>query len=594
MARLFFPFVAAALFCLLSVPAAGAAEREEWQPVLAVRFGNIDALDSEDSDLAAFVKGIRNDGRHIPPMRALVGPAIRNPTFFGLTYEAWMEIVLLAPSRPGDLQGVFVFPVDSRDEYMSHLASQGLSEYEGMDGVTVLRETGRDGDVLAWHLEWLPGDVAIFGPSREAVAAGRRLYAESGAARGLLAGAGGEYVNPDVTVRLETARLAGWRDSEPGRYWWREKVERLSGDLVAFWRPGAARARLIQTLTEEFVAWPRRVRRLELSVWFEREGVEWLLTAAGDMAAAPRGEPDALRFLPEATAMAYAAPLDPAAFASLGRSVGRLLLGGAGGVVTTEARRTAERIFGLLQAAGPRQAAAAWIAPPTARPDLGASRLLVMEWERPEVLDEAWEAIREAVRPGTPAAQAFSQLGWEATLTPDEAEPGAVRLTLRPGSGHEAEPYYDGLLVFRRRDGWTALASGRSRIDADARRQVASHRAGLAEDALARRDAGSPDARQTFTRVEARGSSLAGFLAPVRFMQLALLEAADWRPHSPDQREPPSAQAAREMLEYGEAGAWTMAGEGGDGEWRFHGGMTWRSLSRLSGALGITEAIGMD
>ncbi len=581
-----------ALAALFSAPAF-AGEGGEWQILSVVRFGDVDAIDAEDGNLAAFLKGVRNDGRFPPPMRTLVGPEIRNPTFFGLADGAWIEAAVLVPARPGPVACVWVFPVESRDDYLSQLANQGLMDYEGMDGVTVLRETAADGGMRDWHLEWLPGEVALLGAERGAVAAARRIYAENSAARGLLAGSGGSFVDPDLVIRVIPSRLATWQDREPGRYWWRERIGLLARDLVSYWQTAPARSRVISAVAEELIAWPRSLERLDLSLWFEERGVEWTLDARGDFPPAPApSQLEAMRRLPDRTALAWAVPLDERSVAAFGGLLGRLLLGGAGGVVTAEAREAAIALFLQLAGGRPLQLASAWIPAPADRPELGGARMLVAEWRDPGVLDAAWRSILRLIGPGGAALQVFSQLGWQVAVRPEG--PGMATITVRPAGDDSAAPYYDAALALRRNGSWMSLVTGANRADEAERQGVLDYRARLAEDAAASSGPGGPDVRAAFTRMGSRGGGFLGVFDPVRFLQFCLVEEADWRPREPDQSEPLSTQLAREMLEHASGGAWTASGEAGRGGWRFGGGMSWQSLSRLAGALGITESIGME
>ena len=570
-----------------------------WSPLAVMRVGNIDALDSDEGDLAAFMRLIRNDGRFTPPLRALIGPEIRNPTFLGLIYEAWIECAALIPERPGNIESVWIFPVDSRDEYMSQLENRGVSEYEGMDGVSTLRETGLDGTVRVWHLEWLPGNVAVFGSNRDAVTETRRLYAENRAARGLLAARGGQFLDPDIVVRFYPSHIVGWQNSESGIYWWRERLTLLSRDLLAYWRPGTARARLIQSQTERLIAWPRTLNSVELSVWLEPEGVEWRLEAAGEFSPAPvKSDLSLLRWLPERTALGFAVPSDRAWLQSRASEVGELLLAAAGGAVSTEARRTAGIFLDVLLAADPRQSAVAWVAPPATSPQLGGTSLLLMEWRHPGGLAQAKELLVDAIGGDSAISSVLTQMGVNASLTPVVDDPDSFYVTAGPVSSDAgAESSFDAVYTWRVDDGVMILAGGKGRVDPGARARILEYRNGLIDEILTERKvnpSGTKDARQAFLRMGPRGASFIGFFDPVSFIQLVLIEAADWRPRSPDQLEPQSVVMAREMLEYGTADAWSVSGEADPGSWRLDGGMSWQSLVRLSAALGITESIGMD
>ncbi len=589
--------VAACFFAAAAVATGIASSGEpDWSPLAVVRIGNIDALDAEDGDLALFIKSIRNDGRFIPPVRTLIGPEIRNPTFFGLTFETWLEGALMVPREPGDPQGVWLFPVDSRDEYMSQLSSLGISEYEGMDGVTILREIDADGNVRTWYMEWLPGNIAVFGRHRRAVEAARALYAENSAARGLLAGPGGRIIEADVTVRLYPPRLSSWQVDEPGEYWWREKVDLITQDLLDYWQPSSARTRLMYALSDRLAMWPRSIEQVELAMWFEPEGVEWRMSLNGDWRPAAAGQLDTLRALPDRTAMAYAVPVTVPSLAVMGDFVGDFLLSAAGGVVTQEARTMALELFATVLASGPTETTTAWIAPPVNRPELGGARMAIVALDRPEVVETLWQRLLAAVQPGTPISLVLSQIGLELLVVPASHGPGTAVVEAYPFGGIQRgdAPLHSAVYVSRMSGQRLVVVGGGRPGDDDAVRRVAEYRIALADEAANNDGDGSADVRNVLTRMGPQGAAFLGLFAPVRFMQLALVETGDWRPRSPDQHEPESSQLAREMLEYGTARAWSIVGENSPGNWRFHGEITWSSLARLSAALGITESIGMD
>ncbi len=572
------------------------AVEEEWSVMAVLRLGNIDQLDAEDGALARFVKGIRNDGRFIQPVRTLAGPEIRNPTFFGLTYEAWLECVVMTPLQPGQVEPVWTFPVDSRDEYMSQLASLGFAEYEGMDGVTTLREIDPDGVARVWSMEWLPGNVAVFGSRREAVKRVREVYAEQSAARGLLHGATGKFGDPDVCVRFFPKRMAGWQKRDAGVYWWRDKVEKLAKDLVSYWQPSLARTRLINQLAEETALLPLGYGQIDANVWFEENEVEWRLEVEGRWQVADTGEVASLRSMPERTALAYAVPLSSNRVRLAGESLGRFLLGAAGGGVTREARLAGETLWEALLEAEPKEAAAGWILPPAGRPELGVSRVLVTEWENPDALMVAWREALLAFGPGTPLTQVLSQMGLETLVVPAIVGPGSVTLAIYPmgGMAKGEPPYFNALYCLGQMGGRLVLVGGDRPADDESMRRVAAYRQDLAREMAAAKGPGSPEMQNAFSRMNPAGASIMGILCPVRFLQLALIESADWRPRSPDQHEPLTTRFAREMLEYGPARAWAFAGEGTLTRWRLSGSLTWQSLARLSAALGITESIGME
>lgn len=603
-ARLRLSAAAMAFFALVfgGAAASGEASNIDWSPLLVTRFGNIDAIDAEDGDLAIFLRSIRNDGRFLPPMRSYVGPEIRNPTFYGVTFEAWLESVVLIPVSVGQPERLWVFPVDSRDEYMAQLASHGLSEYEGMDGVTILREMDADGNVFTWHMEWLPGNVAVFGSSRAAVSAARHLYAENSAARGLLAGGGaaGALIDPDVTVRLFPPRLAAWQDREQGQYWWRETLDRLTADLVAYWNPSIARERLIGGMTDRLALLPRDLARVDLRVWFEQRGLEWSLEAEGAFAGSSLSHLAVLRRVPDRTALAWAMPVTADSFREFAEWAGGFLLGAAGGVVSQEAREDARNLYETLAGGGLREIASSWVSPPPGNPELGGARLMVMNWSSGGAVERVWELLGRVTAPESPVAQVFSQMGLSVALTPDPENAFTADLLVQSpdraagDDGGEGSPYCHSTITVRRNGDIVVLVSGEGRDDPEARRRVVGYRVELAERAANNSGPGGPDVREAFTRIGASGAGFAAFFEPVRFLQLCLVEAGDWRPRSPDQHEPLSTQLAREMLEYGSDRAWTATGEGERGLWTFSGSIAWRSLARLAAALGITESIAMD
>ncbi|MCD7896899.1 MAG: hypothetical protein LUG50_09535 [Planctomycetaceae bacterium] len=589
------------VFLVAAFGAAAFADRTtagepDWSPLAVIRIGNIDALDAEDGDLALFIKSIRNDGRFIPPVRTLIGPEIRNPTFFGLTFETWLEGVLMVPREPGNPQGVWLFPVDSRDEYMSQLSSLGISEYEGMDGVTILREIDADGNVRTWYMEWLPGNIAVFGRHRRSVEAARALYAENSAARGLLAGPGGRIIEADVTVRLYPPRLSTWQVDEPGMYWWREKVDLITRDLLDYWQPGSARTRLMYALADRLALWPRSMKQMDLAMWFEPDGVEWRLSVNGDWRPAAAGQLETIRALPERTAMAYAVLVTVPSLAVMGDFAGDFLLAAAGGVVTQEARTMVLELFAAVLAGGPTEITAAWIAPPVNRPELGGARMAIIDMDRPEMVGPFWRNLLAAVQPGTPVSLVLSQIGLELLVVPETHGPGTAVVEAYPFGGVQRGdgPLHSALYVSRMAGSRLVVVGGGRPGDDDAVRRVAEYRIALADEAAANDTDGTADVRSVLTRMGPQGAAFLGLFAPVRFLQLALVETGDWRPRSPDQHEPESSQLAREMLEYGTARAWSVVGENSPGNWRFHGEITWSSLARLSAALGITESIGMD
>lgn len=570
---------------------------EDWSPLLVVRFGNIDAIDAEDGELAGFVRNIRNDGRFPPPMRTLVGPRIRNSTFFGVVFEGWVERVTLASIVPGATKTVWAVPVDNREEYLTFMAGQGMSEYEGMDGVIVLREMEADGAVKNWYLQWLPGNVGVFGDDREAVMAARRIYADNSAARGLLFGTGGRFVNPDIMIRVNMPAVASWQDRETGRYWWRERLEEFAEDLRGYWKPDGARRRLLGNLTEAAIMWPRRVERLDACVWFEPDGVEWSLELEGEYGFSGSSLLPRLRVVPDRSALAWAAPVTPSSLSELVGWVGEVLLSAAGGVVTGEARDAGRGIAALVENGGIREVVSALVPPPVGKPELGGVRLVVTEWQFPEQADRVWERIKVLLGSDRSVSVALSQMGVQVRIEEDELFPGTLGVTVYPSrgavGGEYAQPYYRATWTWRRNGSLVVLVTGLDREDRAERRRIRDYRSGLAGEVAGFEGEGGGDVRETFVRMGSEGASWLGFFEPVRFLQFCLIEAADWRPRSPDQLEPRSTQLAREMLEYGAGRAWTAAGVSRLNHWRLDGVASWESLTRLAAALGVTETIGM-
>lgn len=570
------------------------AEAEDWSPLFTVRFGNIDAIDAEDGELAGFVKTIRNDGLFPPPMRTLVGPKIRNPTFFGVIFEGWIERVTLVSSTPGASRTVWAIPVENREEYLTLMTAQGMSEYEGMDGVSILREMDADGNIKSWYLQWLPGNVGVFGDDRDAVMAAWRLYADNSAVRGLLFGTGGRFVNPDVMVRLNLPAVAAWQNRETGLYWWRENLEGLVGDLQNYWKPDGVRQRLLWSLAESFVMWPRGIERLDASFWFEQDGIEWSMELDGEYRLSRSSQLSCLRMVPDRSALVTATPVTPASFAAKRDWLGELMLSAAGGVVTREARETARVFNGLLEDGGIREMVTALVSPPVGKPELGGVRLLVTDWQFPEQADLVWERIKLLLGSDQTLAVAFSQMGLRVQIEDEALDSGTLGVTVYPaGGGADAEPYYRATWTYRRDGSIVAFVIGSDREDWAERRKVREYRAGLVSGVVGYVGEGGADVRETFTRMGVDGASWLGFFEPVRFLQFCLIEAADWRPRSPDQLEPESTQLAREMLEYASGRAWTAGGVSRLNHWRFDGVLSWESLARLAAALGITESIGM-
>ena len=240
--------------------------------------------------------------------------------------------------------------------------------------------------------------------------------------------------------------------------------------------------------------------------------------------------------------------------------------------------------------------ATALVPPPADKPELGATRLLAVEWESPERLDAVKPYIAQASESDSPLARALGQMGLRLSMRVFPEADGAFEMGIgQPDAGGSGSSYADILLSFRQSGPWTVFAYGANRSDAGEKRLLASHRGDLAAMAAEKSGPGGPDIREAFTRMARRGADWLGLLDPVRFLQLAFTDSADWRERLPDRIEPESTRLAREMLEYRSGGAWTAVGEyDGRGRHVVNGSFPWNSLTRLAGALGVTEAIGMD
>ena len=577
---------------------AGEGDAAAMQEILILRVDNIDAIDAVDSSLVVFLSSMKSDAAYIAPLRTLVGPQLRNPFLSGLVADAWLEGLLLAPVRPGPLEWVWIFPVENRDDYLADLERQGMSNAEGMDDVSVLTDTDGAGKVAVYYLEWLPGNIAIFGRDRSAVRAAWDIYETASAGHGLLAAARGRELSPDAMLRMTPFRFASWQDKDSGVYWWRTQVMRLASELVEFWGPEPARARLMTSLAEDLAALPSAWNGCELDLWFMEDAVEWRFLLVGASARpGPLSQLSAMRRLPAGAAQAYALAIDGNTFADLEGFVGRLLLGAAGGVTPPAARDVASSFSRMLSQAGAMQAAVAWLPAPFDSPTFGSTRLMLVEWARPELLDAAWLVFEAGIASEGPVAAFFAQLGWHAVLELPEAAPGSGRLVIRPvgrGAGNREPPYYDAGFAIRRLGKWLALAwgaCGAAGQDLDA---TLRYRAAMAEAALMGGEpAGSPDTRRAFILMGPDGASFLMTLNPVRFLQMLSAEAADWRSLAPDEPEPLSVHLAKEMYEYRDiGGAWSLAGERKDGFWDVNGRISWDSLRAFGAALGVSETIG--
>ncbi len=293
-------------------------------------------------------------------------------------------------------------------------------------------------------------------------------------------------------------------------------------------------------------------------------------------------------------------PATAESFRAFAEWAGGFFLGAAGGVVAQEARDDALRVYGILAGGGLREVASAWIPPPAGSPELGATRMMAMDWTDGGAVERVWELLWSLTDPESPLQQVFAQMGLSVKLTQDPENAFTADLLVLPPAGAGGEdgdgkaPYCHATVTMRRNGGVVVLASGESRDDPEERRRVIAYRAELAEQAANNAGNGGPDVRETFTRVDASGAGFAAFFEPVRFLQLCLVEEGDWRPRSPDQHEPLSTQLAREILEYGSDRAWTATGSAERGVWTFSGSIRWRSMARLAAALGITESIAME
>lgn len=582
-----------ALLVVLAVSAAVAgpafALEQRAQEALVLRVENITNIDAPDSELSLFLSRIHREGATIPAVSSVVGPLLKNPYLTGLPDDAWLEGVLIVPVGPGPLSWVWVFPVDHQDDYLASMIRLGLSDTESSGGMSVLSSIDPEGNIDRSYLDWLPGNIAVFGAERDAVRTACQIYEAEGAAQGLLGSRRGREIAPDVAVRFLPPRLAAWQDEEAGVYWWRQSVTGLGAELIGFWDPETPRARLIAQLADDAASLPMAWPRLDVGVWFGEDSVDWRIELAGGSGRqGPVSDLTAMRRLPAETAEAYALALDRQDLTELLDFCGRLLLGAAGGAVPTGARDAAATFARLLTQAGPRQLAAAWLPLETGDPVLGSTRLLLTEWERPELLDAAWLVLDAALNADGPVVTALGQLGWKTRLEIDPEAPGAGNLIIEAIDGRAEQPYYSAGFAFRRAGPWLAAAWGKA-DSPDEQTRILGHRAGLAEAMLAASGPGSADARQAFTLVDSEGATGIIAFSPIRFLQTILAEAADWRILSPDDAEPASTRQAREMFEYEDSGgAWVAAGTR-RGAWTANARMSWHSLEALAAALGIAE-----
>ncbi len=581
---------------LMPVSLSADAPFRDMQEILVARVDDVDNFDAGDNSLVLFLASIQNQGATYLPIRTLLGPELCNPYLSGLAVDAWLESVVVAPLAVGPLAVVWVFPVENQSDYLAGLVRQGLSDSEGVDDVAVFSRIEDDGTVIRHYLEWLPGNIAVWGRERDAVSAVRKIYENAGAGSGLLGSKEARALRPDLSLRLYPSRLAAWQDQEAGVYWWRSLVTRLAGELIAYWRPETARSKLLQALAEDVAALPKLWPVFDLSLWLGEKGIEWNISlVGGEGDKSPLSDLSAFRRLPENIGIGYDFAVDKQTYESIDAFIGRILLGAAGGVVPSGARSAASSFSRFLAQAELRQAALAWLQPPPANPRLGSARILVSEWTRPELLDAAWLVFQSALISDGPVAAALSQIGWNVTLESPAAAPDCRYLTIMPSNADAStKPYLDAGFVAKRRGAMLAVVWGAARPeDAVAEARLERWRT-LAENALAPDQSGSPDARQAFTLMGPAGATVIAVFNPIAFMQMLLAEAADWRIVSRDEPEPLSARLAREMYEYRDfGGAWNCVGQKRDGRWDFSGQVNWDNLRSLAAALGVSEQIAL-
>jgi len=570
---------------------AGEARDLEMQEALVLRIEDIGALDAADSDLSLFLSPIRRDAANAPFLTSLIGPMLHNPYFTGLAADAWLEGVLAIPVKPGPLVWVWVFPVDSQDEYLSGLLRLGMSDAEGVDDVSVLSRVDPDGNIERSYLDWLPGNIAVFGNDRDGVRAVREIYQLAGARRGLLGARKGRELSPDISLRFLPSRFATWQSDEAGVYWWRSQVRRLAAELIEYWEMDSARGRFVTSMAEDLADLPMAWSNTELRLWMDEKTIEWRLALTGGSdRAGPLSQLSSIRRMPEGVSEAYAYALNQELFESLANLAGRLLLGAAGGVVPSGAREAAESFARMLSQAGPRQAAISWLPINPETPRLGSSRILAAEWDRPEVLDAAWLVFLAAAQSDGPVAAAMTQMGAVLSLDLSSTIPGACTLTVKPRTKENTKPYFAASMVARRQNQWLSLVWGEVGQDQELQRQILEHRAQLADAVLQDGLDGTPDVRQAFTLMGQSGASFIMTLSPVRFLQTLLAEAADWRILTPDEEEPLSTRHAQEMFEFRDAGgAWCAVGTEEAGKREIIGRISWDSLKALAAALGLSE-----
>ncbi|MDR0361918.1 MAG: hypothetical protein LBJ46_04425 [Planctomycetota bacterium] len=578
---------AAVILLVLSLPSA--ARGAEWTRVFSLRLDDVEALDARDGELAAFLGGIGVDAGSSPPVRSLVGPLLKNPYLTALAPDAWIEGALLVPDRPGRPAWVWIFPVDDQDDYRAVLERQGLVNLENMDDGLLLGESVRDGAVSYWHLEWFSGNIAAFGSDRDAVRAAREIHESAGEARGSLADRRDRTFSPDLSVRFSPRLLAAWQDREPGVYWWRTQVERLAGELVGFLAPAPSRAGLVRSLADDLAAAPLAWEGVELSLWLGRSAVEWRLDLFGGAGGQPAKSALSLsRRLPEGIAQGFAASLSRESMAELGDLAGRLVVGGAGGAVSTATREEARVLLALLTAAGPNQAAVGWDTVPARNPRLGSARVMAVEWDSSAPAVQAWRRFETETLANAAVRQTLGQLGWNVTVGAADPESGARSIRIDPAAG--GSPYLNLLVAARAAADLTVFAWAENVDDPELRAERAARLSALVERMLLGDPEGQAGVREAFTLMGRDGADFLAVLYPVAFMKMALSENADWRRMAADGPEPESTRLAREMHEYVDAGPpWSAVGERIEGGWRVNGAVAWESLLAFAAALGLTD-----
>lgn len=589
-------FLAFAFFLLALCPGSAVLALEvdsgEMQEIMVLRFSDVERLDSHDSELVQFMVDLHNQGTVRPPLQSIIGSSIKNPFFSGLAIDAWIEGILLAPTRPGPLSLVWIFPVDNQDSYLTTLMRQGLSDTEGVGDISIMSELDPDGNIKYYYLEWLPGNLAVFGTERHAVQSAREIYEAAGASRGLLGTMVGHEIAPDIKISFLPSRFAGWQHSETGVYWWRTQVERLVTDFIAFWRPEPARAKLMQSLAEDFASWPMAMSRLEFDIWFDEVGIEWRLraTAQGNESR-PQSQLATIRHIPGNSAITYAMAVDAAMFRDMETLIGRLLLGAAGGVVPSGAKDVATSFADILRRASLTEASVAWISPPSSNPGLRSTRLTVSEWQNPGLLEAAWLVLESALNSEGPVQAALAQLGWDLQL--QSIGDGQCRLTISPNDGNQSprKNIFDSIFSARLSGRMLALAWGA--VNDREPEMLKDHQLAIIADVFRPNPQGTANVRQAFTMVGSAGASTMIVFSPVTFIQMVLSEAADWRVLAMDEEEPLSTKVAREMYEYRDTGeSWLMTGTRRQGISLVDGRLSWNSLKALAVSIGLTDNVG--